>query len=228
MVRGCWAEALACPTAIIFLDIDGVLVPSTTRSDSFGGSSQLKCFSSIIQVTKAQIVLSSNWRLSPAHSILVCEIFERAGLRRPIGATLDLSREHKTREHEITEWIKQNSEFIHGNAWITIDDMLLSGLSPEHKVTPDKRIGLTDALANDAIAKIQRLQAMARASQRPLIIKRADLVPELLPKRSSTGAKRSDNWRSCGGCVGMEKVCPDDAENCDQVETLSLVRSLNV
>ncbi|CAE8615878.1 unnamed protein product [Polarella glacialis] len=104
------------PTAVIFLDVDGVL------NSMWGDEEELKprCVHQvkrIVQETGAKIVLSSAWRLSPVK----VKKLESAGLKIH-DKTIDLGGDLTTRAQEILQWVRSHNV----ESWIVLDDVDLA------------------------------------------------------------------------------------------------------
>merc|ERR1719506_2371968 len=79
-------------TAIVFLDIDGVLHPIDASADCFLQKPQLLQLQRIVEICGARIVLSSTWRLKWSTADEAASGLTAVGLELPIGATPDLKR----------------------------------------------------------------------------------------------------------------------------------------
>jgi hypothetical protein len=111
---------------LIILDIDGVLA---TEEDSFKPNHDLyaypfdaKCvqiFNEILEITNAQIVLSSDWRLMYNNDLeMLDELFKFNGIiRSPIDVTPNLGR---NRDEEIKNYFNKNSNRI--KQFVILDD----------------------------------------------------------------------------------------------------------
>jgi len=104
---------------IIFLDIDGVLCV-----DAFSDKFQDSCMfwlRETIKVTKAKIVLSSDWRWScPGQARIALDGLPLIG-ETPVFPVSSNSLE-MTRMLEIAAWLNEQKE-IH--SWVAVDDMWL-------------------------------------------------------------------------------------------------------
>ena len=159
---------------IIFLDIDGVLLPfEGNRFRSTCGSlfpdHTLEAFSLILQeIEGAKIVLSSTWRVQDKFRKEII-----AGLRSygyayggPLleAEFMDLTDPdmHGERQHEIHDWLQRNPDKI--GAWIALDDEeLMEGAENAarravfqgHVLKTESHIGLTVKNARYAIGLLQ-------------------------------------------------------------------------
>jgi len=124
---------------VIFLDVDGVIVPidnsPTMQSFSSGCINHLK---RIVEETDAHIVISSTWRTNKIDRDLLMHQLDKVGLKdRVIGDTPDLVHLSEgdwndelccfmpvgngwegTRGHEISEWLKVNK----AKKFVILDD----------------------------------------------------------------------------------------------------------
>lgn len=127
---------------IIFLDIDGVLnhelffrglsSPKPRPKDrpySEIDPNSLEYLNTIIDLTKAKVVISSTWRLF--HTVTeLKEIFSKCGFHKDgeiIGATENLRSENCLRGNEILKWIKDNEKLVGApyyeyNRYVILDD----------------------------------------------------------------------------------------------------------
>lgn len=164
---------------IIFLDIDGVLLPfEGNRFKSTCGSlfpdHTLEAFSLILQeMDGAKIVLSSTWRVQDKFRKEII-----AGLRAygyayggPLveAEFMDLTDPdmHGERQHEIADWLKRNPDKV--GAWVALDDEeLMEGAENAarravfqgHVVKTESHIGLTVKNARYAIGLLQAQLSM--------------------------------------------------------------------
>ena len=150
---------------ILFLDLDGVMVPdreerlvetSVFNSDVFG-SECVKILNEIIEETDCQIVLTSDWRLFFSLS-QIWEIFKFnkvsrmpiafTGLATDSGGWPLAARLEEFRGIEIRRWLKQHGlEFDNKfDFWVAVDDMDLSPHVRRFVLSP-----FTDGLAAPGI-----------------------------------------------------------------------------
>lgn len=125
--------------AILFLDIDGVLVPfnklnkfvnlKELKKDFYSFDSKaVKVLKEVIEKTKCDIVISSDWKY---HYSLqdIKEIFKYHGIKEPIDYTIEkdnitLQTLESDRCFEIDEWVKRNKVI----KWCAVDDLDLFDL----------------------------------------------------------------------------------------------------
>lgn len=144
---------------ILFLDVDGVL---NTRdillqhdgSDDFDrhklGNELLDRLESIINATKAKIVLSSTWRLYPNLIEILNSKFSERGFEI-FDKTVEI-RSHSgfvTRRLEIQEWLSRNKV----SRFAIIDDDEDAEIKGNFFQT-DFTTGLTETIMNDVIAHL--------------------------------------------------------------------------
>mmetsp|Transcript_12908 Transcript_12908/g.35038 ORF Transcript_12908/g.35038 Transcript_12908/m.35038 type:complete len:662 (+) Transcript_12908:83-2068(+) len=140
--------------AVVLLDVDGVL--HSLFGDDLFVESCCAAFESVIRRTGASIVLSSTWRLEQAKVAMLNGVLQQRG----ISPVMDCTKELNTpREMEICEWLDRHPEVAH---WVAIDDMDLEIRNSVHArrmrghfVRTDCDIGLTAALAEQAMAMLQ-------------------------------------------------------------------------
>ena len=179
---GAWASR-GGNAPIVFLDVDGVLNTEDTRC-RIGGDLDRELIGHLLHIvrsTKAAIVLSTTWRLTPGLEQRVRRALVTQGIPDPIGATPDLSLTGD-RVDEILQWLADNAEAEAararsrprsrsraqapgqaqaqaGAAFVAIDDLALtqmnSRLSEHHFVRTSDAEGLTLAKADEAIRKLQ-------------------------------------------------------------------------
>mmetsp|Transcript_91914 Transcript_91914/g.213639 ORF Transcript_91914/g.213639 Transcript_91914/m.213639 type:complete len:210 (-) Transcript_91914:89-718(-) len=143
-------------SAIIFLDVDGVLHAAGAPMCSLFGAAQLSQLKRVVDATRARIVLSTAWRLSQTFAGRVLNELVEFGLPSPISATPSLCPWHSDgRALEIRAWLVAHALLVEHDRWVAIDDIPLSPDLPcEHVVTTDAEVGLTEELADCAIAKL--------------------------------------------------------------------------
>ena len=158
---------------IIFLDIDGVLLP-------FGGSAHpaascgrlfpnqtLAAFSIVLEAfPDAGIVLSSTWRVKEDFQREILDTFQSYGYEFG-GPLMDIKdfygitdpNLHTERQHEIYAWLQAHNDEI--SAWICLDDEdLLEGKANArhraffqgHVILADSRVGVTEQDSELAVA----------------------------------------------------------------------------
>ena len=145
---------------IIFLDIDGVLnnedtvcLSGKTKSIEIHLLHNLK---EIIRKTKAEIVISSTWRLDMEKIKELKTIFKKHQISI-LDYTIDFSKTGQgDRVDEIYYWLEHSNYTI--NNWIAIDDMTLSAmnnkLTEKHFVHTNIVVGLTINKMNESIKKL--------------------------------------------------------------------------
>lgn len=135
---------------LIFLDIDGVMVPATGWKTPENLEDGMPMFTlKSIEALKSLISGGTTVILSTSHrnrfSLIEWKgIFERRGLRIKNLSTLGLNDDHKTRKDEILGWFNVNNvleDFV-----IIDDDTRLNGLPEdlkEHLILTRSSVGLT-------------------------------------------------------------------------------------
>ena len=144
----------------IFLDIDGVLNCSSTRTQEkhthYPQEHLLENLRKIHEtVPGLVIILSSTWRLTPKARDLVDLYLDRVGMKVS-GYTADKSLDASgDRPDEILEYLKQNKI---NKPWVAIDDMAMlemnSSLKDINFCRTDDRYGLTLEKAEETINKL--------------------------------------------------------------------------
>ena len=128
---------------VIFLDMDGVMVPfwgagqdSAMKKDNIWEAEPMskkavKILNSILDETDAEIVISSDWRHYYSLPVMR-EIFKANGVKKlPIAYTNE-SKHYIAgnleggREVEISLWVKHHRI----DYWVAIDDLNMTGLAP--------------------------------------------------------------------------------------------------
>jgi hypothetical protein len=159
MQRCCSGREKFRPSAIVFLDVDGVLHGVGAPEIELFGAEQLIELAKIIRAANAQIVLSTAWRLTEASTYRVANELVNAGLPMPISSTPNLRPGHiKGRAPEIAAWLRSHPGLVLEGCWIAIDDIPLSpDLPTANVITTDCQLGLTPRDAEEAIAKFESL-----------------------------------------------------------------------
>ncbi len=146
---------------IIFLDIDGVLNSNDFKEELTKeysiNTEKVELLASMVNRTKAEIVLHSAWRfwfdenLNPTEK--GGEILSQAFLMNNLrisGVTPDLSTDEirktkkfsKVKAKEIESWLMKNPDVVN---WIVIDDLDLKHEEiRRHQIRTDSKIGLTE------------------------------------------------------------------------------------
>lgn len=131
---------------ILFLDLDGCMITRDDDGDlkEFFNPKCVRNLNSIIDQTKCQILLSSDWRLSYSLSAMQ-DIFKDEGVvKGPVDYTPDLWTKNSNaedieeiRSKEIQKWLRENN----WRTYCAIDDMRLNHLTAFVQIDPNK--GLT-------------------------------------------------------------------------------------
>jgi len=143
---------------VLFLDVDGVLNHHDTKERHiFGGRSFVgldrACVARLHRVltaTGAKVVISSSWRKSLPPERMAAILAEAGCPADVIGAT-EITGQYEDREALIRDWLVDHPDVT---AWIVIDDLYLPGLGDRWIETREDEGGLTDALADAAIARL--------------------------------------------------------------------------
>lgn len=130
------------PTAVVFLDVDGVL--HSLYGEEIFRESCCRLLQQLLLATGAAIVLSSSWREDPGKVALLNEMLRSRRLLPVHDCTRVLNG---PREEEICEWLRRHPEV---RRWVAIDDLDLQSRGTEnaklmrgHFVQTCKHIGLT-------------------------------------------------------------------------------------
>mmetsp|Transcript_11085 Transcript_11085/g.16526 ORF Transcript_11085/g.16526 Transcript_11085/m.16526 type:complete len:220 (-) Transcript_11085:148-807(-) len=122
----------AVPPPIVFLDIDGVLLPfgdgvQEVPSGSLFPDRCLAALSYLLSASAASLVLSSTWRVHPQYIRDIVNDFHRyAALHGgPLAHIAGFPRTtcpatHSTRQEEIWHWLSSTDDPV--GAWIALDD----------------------------------------------------------------------------------------------------------
>lgn len=148
---------------LILLDIDGVMVPANSwkkpefHEDGFPVFTRksVDALNRIISETNAKVVLTTSHKSK--YSILQWKnIFKHRGIQVKTIKRLSENKTNQDRKTEIIKWYSKNGgnqeDFV-----IIDDDKLLNGLPvslKESLVLTSPSVGLTDELAETAIAKL--------------------------------------------------------------------------
>lgn len=142
---------------VIFLDIDGVLAvskdPDVEKELFLAGiyypfnQECVEILNTIIKETGADIILSSDWRISLNLDKLQ-KIFTQNKVNKSPKDITPIGMEH--RGLEIKKFIEQNSI----NKFVILDDMDIEGFD-KHFVKVNDKIGLTEKLLPKIIQKLK-------------------------------------------------------------------------
>ena len=171
-------------TIVIFLDIDGVLLPFPDSVTLIIGQGRLfpddplAALSKILQAFPpgtVELVLSSTWRVNESSRQEILEDFLASGHGPLVAQTIRMENDfayitdptmHTERQHEIYRWLQTSrSHDLNIAAWIALDDEeLLEGpANAEHRkhfeghvIHCDSRCGLTTEQADQAIALLRQ------------------------------------------------------------------------
>lgn len=137
---------------IIFLDIDGVLRPFSYEDENnrVFPQSTLDALAHVLeQLPRAQLVLSSTWRVQDSFIDTILRDFRAYGgvLERTDFFDVTDPALHSERQYEIYEWLERHCQGI--QAWIAIDDEeLLEGeINADHRRAFERHVVKTDSHA---------------------------------------------------------------------------------
>ncbi len=147
---------------IIFLDIDGTINNSSCWGirpveDRFAPEC-VEALNKITDETKADIVISSTWRVSFKFDKLI-DILKSAGVKgHIIGKTPLVRFSGGRRGDEIFQWLYNASEEerIRIRHFVILDDNTDMDPIMDHLVKCDPAVGLTEELANKAIEILKK------------------------------------------------------------------------
>jgi hypothetical protein len=164
---------------VVFLDVDGVLLPFGPGAEQDGSARGrfpdrcLAALSHVLACSGAEVVLSSTWRASDAALDEIVADFARyaAAHGGPLARIRSFAREQMTspahfgrRQWEIAQWLRGPGEQV--GRWVALDDEPLVGDDPElsalsaqfegHAVLCESHRGLTMELARDAVEMLAR------------------------------------------------------------------------
>lgn len=144
---------------LVFLDIDGVMVPANSwrqlelLEDGFPAFSKraVNALNKILSASSAELVLITSHKAK--YSIKEWEnIFSRREVNINTVTTLPNNMDHLSRKDEFLYWF--NAENIKGNFIIIDDDKSLNALPDTLKrklIQTSSSVGLTDYLADEAL-----------------------------------------------------------------------------
>lgn len=141
---------------VIFLDIDGVLLPFPQKErpkDTLFPANTMKALDRLLKATEAQLVLSSTWRAQDQFVTDILEDFEkhRLGVSEFYGMTD--KHYHAERQWEIHRWLTQHQDKNKKICWLALDDEeLIEGDENEklasvfrgHVIKTESSIGFTE------------------------------------------------------------------------------------
>jgi hypothetical protein len=148
---------------IIFLDIDGVLLPfphtGKNRPEDDGflfPKSTMNALKRLLQFTQAEIVLSSTWRSQPSFVQDILKDFEKHELEINEFCSMTDPNFHSERQWEIHKWLRENASSSKKEklCWLALDDEeLIEGEKNEslrsffqdHIIKTESALGLTEA-----------------------------------------------------------------------------------
>ncbi|CAJ1955745.1 unnamed protein product [Cylindrotheca closterium] len=140
---------------VIFLDIDGVLLPFPQKGPPKGTlfpTNTIKALDRLLKATQASLVLSSTWRALDRFVQDILDDFQKHGLGVTAFHDMTDKHYHAERQWEIHRWLSQN-EGVNKLYWLVLDDEeLIKGEENEklastfqgHVVKPISSVGLTE------------------------------------------------------------------------------------
>ena len=154
----------------ILLDIDGVLVPANSwrkpefMDDGFPvfKAGAVKALQRILNETNASVILTTSHKLK--YELTEWKtLFSSRGINPKEIKRLDTDSLKKTRPEEILEWYQK--QYRPNLTFVIIDDDKMLNSLPEniksHLVLTSPSVGLTDELANEAIAILRSSDSLA-------------------------------------------------------------------
>jgi hypothetical protein len=143
---------------VIFLDIDGVLLPFPHTGEDHGflfPKSTMNALKRLLQLTQAKIVLSSTWRSQPSFVQDILKDFEKHELEINEFWSMTDPNFHSERQWEIHKWLQENASGSKKEkvCWLALDDEeLIEGeenesLRPffqDHIIKTESALGLTE------------------------------------------------------------------------------------
>lgn len=155
---------------IIFLDVDGVLNCSTSKSfchdDLYGiitgiDSDKVKRLAKIVEITGAEIILSSDWKdgwnkyytgRRPSHVKYLDNHLYKKGKLTIKDKTPNTSKGSWFRGNEILTYLRSHQDVEN---YVILDDTFFEDFSikeiSEHLVLTDHKVGLTDSDVEKAV-----------------------------------------------------------------------------
>jgi hypothetical protein len=128
-------------------------IPAHIKMDNFN-SKAVKVLNEILELTGAEIVVSSDWKLHCTLEQLQDMFKEYGVIKSPIGVTPDevlkkMSALESNRVSEINGWLTNHPEVTH---WVAIDDLDLSAL-PNFVHTKKMKEGIKQSGIKEQILK---------------------------------------------------------------------------
>lgn len=155
---------------VIFLDVDGVLNCSTSKSHCVedGGrvikgidSDKVKRLAKIVKATGAKIILSSDWKdgwskyytsQKPSHAKYLDNHLYKKGKLTIKDKTPNTNKGTWFRGNEILTYLRTHRDIEN---YVILDDVFFDDFAnkeiEEHLVLTNRKVGLTDGNVNDAI-----------------------------------------------------------------------------
>jgi hypothetical protein len=135
---------------VIFLDIDGVL---NSKQDRFSWDIETDIhfirLKRIVEETKAQVVLSSSWRMGNSGRDIVHKRLQQFGMDF-IDVTPIFSGQHRGRE--IADWLSRHEV----ESFVILDDEGDMDELVDHLVKTDMNVGLQDNDVDKAISLLRQ------------------------------------------------------------------------
>jgi len=143
---------------VIFLDIDGVLLPFPQKEppkDTLFPTNTMKALDRLLKATQAQLVLSSTWRAQDQFVKDILDDFEKHGLGVTAFHGMTDKHYHAERQWEIHRWLSQHDDDGSSRKmyWLALDDeeliqgeenAKLASLFQGHVIKTISSIGLTE------------------------------------------------------------------------------------
>lgn len=133
--------------------VNDPLIPAHIKMDNFN-SKAVKVLNEILELTDAEIVVSSDWKLHCTLEQLQDMFKEYGVIKSPIDVTPDevlkkMSELESNRVSEINGWLANHPEVTH---WVAIDDLDLSAL-PNFVHTKRMKEGIKQSGIKEQILK---------------------------------------------------------------------------
>ena len=199
----------ALPQPIVFLDIDGVLLPfgddvADVPENHLFPDRCLAALSLLLAESGACIVLSSTWRAQPQYMQDIVNDFQRyaAAHGGPLGDINGFTRTtcpmtYSVRQLEIRTWLASGEDV---GAWVALDDEpLLEGKACQkhraqfegHVVQTASHEGLTEEQAMRAVALLAKQRTQLSAASRGRRGRRAGVLGRRGGDRGGSGSGAS-------------------------------------